>query len=308
VNFTNQFINQSLAREGARTGEFSTIDLKDASDRVSLSLVQEVFPARWVDALLASRSKETVLPGGQVVELQKFAPMGSSCCFPVEALVFWAIAAAATNMSRDIFVYGDDIICPVIFTEQIVRGLESFGLLVNADKSYYQGPFRESCGGDFYNGVEVTPIRLRKSFGKSHTARMSAIDFGNELITKFGEDSYSSLKLIEDVYGPVPRSELPIPGTFRMPRNSSTDAFFRRRWNKDLQRFEYRIPQLSIRPVMVREHGWNELLRKELSRGIPNHQVGDYRYKWYEPRNSIEPGVYVDPHSTHAKWGWAWLG
>lgn len=101
VNFTDQRINQRLALLGSVTGEIATLDMKDASDRVSCALVETLFPSNWVRALLACRSPHTRLPDGTVLEMKKFAPMGSAVCFPVEALCFWALAVGSL-ITRDV--------------------------------------------------------------------------------------------------------------------------------------------------------------------------------------------------------------
>jgi hypothetical protein len=97
VNFTHQEVNRRLAQESSATLELATLDLKDASDRVSLELVRRVFKntPELVRALEAIRTDATLLPDGRVQSLKKFAPMGSAVCFPVEAFVFWAILTAS---------------------------------------------------------------------------------------------------------------------------------------------------------------------------------------------------------------------
>lgn len=95
VNFTDQGVNQRLALQASVTGIDCTLDMKDASDRVSLALVKHLFPSNWVRALLAARSTHTLLPNGESVQMRKFAPMGSAVCFPVEALCFWAISVGS---------------------------------------------------------------------------------------------------------------------------------------------------------------------------------------------------------------------
>jgi hypothetical protein len=44
----------------------------------------------------------------------------------------------------------------------VTDALSSVGLVVNHDKSFVHGHFRESCGMDAFRGVQVTPIRFRK--------------------------------------------------------------------------------------------------------------------------------------------------
>jgi hypothetical protein len=64
--------------------------------------------------------------------------------------------------TASVSVYGDDIIVPTEMSASVMEDLESFGLRVNQNKSYNTGLFRESCGGDFYAGVCVTPVYVRK--------------------------------------------------------------------------------------------------------------------------------------------------
>jgi hypothetical protein len=312
INFTDQFINRDLARLASINDERCTIDLKDASDRVSLQLVRAVFPPVWVEALEACRSEETQYEG-RVIKLNKFAPMGSSCCFPVEALVFWACAKAAIRRryprSRDdVYVYGDDIITESYLYETVVIGLERIGLKVNLDKSYVKGPFRESCGGDYHKGYEVTPIRIREVFHNHGTGLSTCADLCNNLVHKFGyEDALPLIRIIEEEVGYVyPRTELSLPNSIRTAPRASNDTFFGRRWNKNLQRYEYRILTLSSKALAKRAPSWGELLRKELSRD--RETAGQYQHWSAKADVGLEPGSYTDVHSVRNKWTWTWLG
>jgi hypothetical protein len=59
-------------------------------------------------------------------------------------------------------VYGDDIIVPVEFTHHVVEMLETFGFRVNLSKSFWTGKFRESCGKEYYDGEDVSIVRIRQ--------------------------------------------------------------------------------------------------------------------------------------------------
>jgi len=152
VFFTDQTPNQCGALLGSRTGRYATLDLKEASDRVSCGLVRLLFPSHVSEILLESaRSTSTTLPSGKIIRLEKFAPMGSALCFPILALTIWSILTAATSdadTQESILVYGDDVIVPTAFAANAIEQLESFGLKVNRDKSCTGGLFRESCGKD----------------------------------------------------------------------------------------------------------------------------------------------------------------
>lgn len=172
VNFTDQTVNGHLALSSSLDQRFVTLDLKDASDRVGLNLVQMLFPDNWVVALEASRSTSTRLPDGREVVLNKFAPMGSANCFPVMALTLWAMAVAGITLrgegsrrtaAQSVYVYGDDIICRREDYPTVRQCLEEVGLRLSPNKCCTAGFFRESCGVDAHKGVNVTPVRISAS-------------------------------------------------------------------------------------------------------------------------------------------------
>lgn len=142
--------------------EFATIDLSDASDRISVQLVKAVLSTEWFDYLNDIRSKWTFLPDGRRVYLEKFSPQGNGFTFELETLIFYAICRSLVPSKELVSVYGDDMIVPVSHAEAIQRALELCGLVVNRKKSYHYGPFRESCGVDTFDGADVRPIYLKE--------------------------------------------------------------------------------------------------------------------------------------------------
>lgn len=170
IAFQDQSRNRELSRQGSIDRQYATIDLSAASDSVSYSLVKKVFRGTWLlRYLVALRSKRTLLPDGRLIVLKKFAPMGSALCFPVETLIFAAICEHVTRVlgvAGKYSVYGDDIIVPTIAVDNTMRILERLGFRVNRDKSFYQQDcwFRESCGGEFCDGFDVTPMRVSRKY------------------------------------------------------------------------------------------------------------------------------------------------
>jgi hypothetical protein len=227
VNFTDQQINRRLALSSSRDRSRVTLDMKEASDRVSLKLVRALFAGtEWLSALEASRSGYTRLPDGTVVELETFAPMGSAVCFPIEALTFWALAVSALVVHRrkpeftplhiaerralaSVYVYGDDIICDTKDYSIIMQQLERFGLLFNRAKCCVSGLFRESCGCDAYNGVDVTPTRLRETWCSQSRYNVvqlqSYVEFSNSMWEK-GYYGTASLvrEMVDGLFGNIP--------------------------------------------------------------------------------------------------------
>lgn len=174
VNFRDQEVNRYIALMSSSTGLMATIDLSDASDRVPLSLVKYMFEGSdllW-QTILACRSDGAEMPDGTVIRpLRKFASMGSALCFPIEAMYFYTCCVAALlkerglsctfanihMVSRDVYVYGDDISVPAREAEVVLACLQRYNCKVNAAKSFWTGRFRESCGMDAYGGYDVTP-------------------------------------------------------------------------------------------------------------------------------------------------------
>lgn len=266
VFFTDQQPNRLGALLGSQAGKYATLDLNEASDRVSVELVHLLFPDHICDYLDAARSRATVLPNGEILKLQKFAPMGSSLCFPIMALTIWAILTAAmpdTDTRESILVYGDDVIVPSAQAENAMMLLEAFGLKINRDKSCTKGLFRESCGMDAYRGIDVTPVRLRTVWQSHQSADVytSWLAYANSF---YDRRCYNVYNLIVDhlraVYGPIPDESLGISCP-SLRCNVSDIKRIPRRANHSLQKIEWKVLDVAS-PAVVRDmDGWSKLLR-----------------------------------------------
>lgn len=159
-----QHIHRQLAEMASRDGMWATIDLSNASDTVARNLVRELLPKQWYLLLSSLRSPKTRMPDGTWVHLEKFSSMGNGFTFELETLLFAAIAAAAAGLEVgvDLFVYGDDIIVPTRASANVLAALESFGFTPNRSKTFTQGSFRESCGGDYFAGFDVRSVFLKE--------------------------------------------------------------------------------------------------------------------------------------------------
>lgn len=161
----DQTRNQRMAQRGSVDGSLATIDLTAASDSVTVCLVRSLFPSDIVRQWDELRS-EFVEVNGRRHLLHLYSTMGSRLTFPIETIVFWAIAVAGTETAcrynhvrfnaDDISVYGDDIIVPSFAYDTVVEFLEACGFDVNQDKSYSSGLYRESCGEEYYAGYNVS--------------------------------------------------------------------------------------------------------------------------------------------------------
>lgn len=199
IGFTDQEPNQLMAKKGSLDGSLATLDLKEASDRVSNQLVRRLIqPYRDInidihEAVDACRSRSADVPNYGVLRLAKFASMGSALCFPFEAMVFLTIIflGIQKELSRpltkkdvasfrgQVRVYGDDIIVPTHYARTVVEELEAFGLLVNSRKSFWTGSFRESCGKEYYDGEDVSVVRVRSLFPSSTADAQESISLAS---------------------------------------------------------------------------------------------------------------------------------
>lgn len=163
IDLNDQSINRSLAQRGSLTGELATLDLASASDSVSYSLVQILLPEIWFALLVNLRCPVTVIDGVEHRN-EMFSSMGNGFTFELESLLFFALARATAYFrgSRGVIsVYGDDIICPADIAHDLEWVLKEFGFQVNPEKSFSEGPFRESCGGHYWNGFDITPFYVK---------------------------------------------------------------------------------------------------------------------------------------------------
>lgn len=151
-----------LARAGSVTGYWATIDLSSASDTIATQLVRALLPHSWFTLLDQLRSKKIQMPNGEWISVEKFSAMGNGFTFELETLIFAAICHAAADLKagHDLFVYGDDIIVPTACSTDVIMALREAGFTINEDKTFVDGAFRESCGGDFFNGTEAKTAKI----------------------------------------------------------------------------------------------------------------------------------------------------
>lgn len=158
--------NKALACRGSIDDSLATIDLSSASDRISCDLVRALFPKEWYDVFMTFRSP-AIRVNGEWVELNMMSTMGNGFTFPMMTLIIASLIYAMRRLSGgpNLFidwsstaVYGDDIIVYSHEYDDLVGILQDAGFIVNLDKSYSKGPFRESCGGDYMRGEDVTPF------------------------------------------------------------------------------------------------------------------------------------------------------
>lgn len=198
---TQPDVQRLFARVGSMSGSYATIDLSSASDSISINLARELLPSSVFDLLMEIRSPETLYRDSSGKEgwlkLDMISSMGNATTFPLQTLLFRAIAHSVykilgiTDNSRgyivdsnpgqkpkvtvvngrksrhiNVGVFGDDIVVVREAASLMLEALFAFGFTPNASKTFVEGPFRESCGSDFYYGLNVRGVYLKSLVGR----------------------------------------------------------------------------------------------------------------------------------------------
>lgn len=339
INFRNQAINRDLALRGSAGEPWVTLDMKDASDRVTLALIKLLFPEPWLTCLLASRTPATVLPSGEVHTMRKFAPMGSSLCFPVESLVFWSLSIAAimrthaltaSQASTLMYVFGDDLIVRREVYATVLQHLPLVDLKFNESKCCVAGSFRESCGCDAYKGVDVTPLRVKSTWDPSiGTSIASYAVLHNAAMDRGMFHLADCISAEMRKYIKLPYAESAEVGYVCLVDHRKTAAQrrrhnkqFPRRYNRGLQRWEIRSWAVHTRPYQASVPGWAEMQRIASLSGVSSQVADEHclapvtaelvrvpptskNYKLFLPREVIVTAYqYAFPRRATLRRGW----
>lgn len=301
LNFDDQRPNQEAARKGSIDGSLATIDLSEASDRVSVKLVSVVFrhSPLILRHLYGCRTTRAMMPDGSLFPLRKYASMGSALTFPVEAICFLMICIAAVcderkvfdrlgrpkslqvfeNIRKDILVFGDDIIVPSDCIVKVKEYLTSFGLKVNSKKTFYQGGFRESCGHDYWKGELITPTYLRRDPPQSHRDAEKFVSWVH-MANRFAKNgmlmtAHKVADYIDEMYKlPVVQETCSGLGWHFYRHGAPTSS---RRWNKDTNTFEEVVQTLTVGSKKLSDELLDEdrLLFFHLNRGDAEGYLSD---------------------------------
>jgi len=264
IDFRRQDLSGASALSASESRSHATIDLKDASDRLSCWHVEAMFRGNisLLNAMAACRTRYIYnaldRKHPKIHKLRKFATMGSALTFPIQSIVFCVIALTACCKARglderhwasfcsEVRVFGDDIIIPEWAYETMLELLEHLRFKVNESKSFANGYFRESCGVDGFRGYDVTPVKV-KTFAESDRpgSVISAVDTANLLHKKglwyTAEALRSSVDKLISRLVPVVQTGSGLWGDESFVGQKLDHL--KRRWNNDLQRTEMRVFQ-----------------------------------------------------------------
>lgn len=312
VTIHDQNPSRKLALESSKTGSHITVDLSNASDRLSCWVVERLFRSNF-SLLQAFHAVRTPVLSNDIdkkqpplIHLRKFAPMGAAVTFPVQSIVFamlsltavlvtkgWAVTSKnIRRASRLIQVYGDDIIVPASSGQVLFFLLEHLWLKISKTKTFTEGNFRESCGMDAYQGYDVTPAYILEPFDQSRPSSVSSVlEASNNFFTK------GLWKAAEYLQRTIPHrwlNMLPVVrygevGMGLRSYSGNQTSHLRRRWNADYQRYDHKVAILRTRSATRRPSEYNALFQwfsdepSPLVKWVPGHTrrvTQEVSYAW----------------------------
>lgn len=224
IDFSSQPArNSELARLGSEYGTYATMDLKQCSDYISMALIEFMFPptlVRWIDLLRTKKVRYAVNTNKIVdgvmqsethrgnLEVYSFATMGNGFCFPIQTMLLSALVLGVYDTlgirpGANWGVFGDDIVVATEAYALLAQTLQELGLVVNLDKSFSSGKFRESCGTDWFSGVNVRGVYLKRY--ASDQDLFASFNLLNMWSSRTGISLLETLKtILSFVEGPIP--------------------------------------------------------------------------------------------------------
>lgn len=173
IDLSTQENNQRLAHIGSTQRNLVTVDLKAASDSVALKVL-DILPLQWAEVFFRLRSHWWTHEFLGHSEFHKVSSMGNGGTFVLESLLFASACRAVyawlnIPWNKDtVAVYGDDLVIhkeAYTWTRTLLKHL---GFAINKDKTFIDGPVRESCGHDYYNGHRIDRFTCKKDLNKPY--------------------------------------------------------------------------------------------------------------------------------------------
>lgn len=168
INLSTQpDLHKVLAQRSSITRHLVTADLSRASDMITREHVRLCLPEHWFSFLDALRVPNVEIDG-KVVGCVTFMTMGVGYTFPLQTLYFRVLLDALMQefgIRGRCSVYGDDLIYPRRLHKYVLWAFKHLNHDINKDKTFVEHHFRESCGGDFYHGEDVRPVKPKNQDG-----------------------------------------------------------------------------------------------------------------------------------------------
>jgi hypothetical protein len=137
-------------------------------------MAEYVLPREFFLTLMKYRTPLVEIKGEGTVSLEMVSTMGNGFTFPLQTIIFACVVEACyafrglkfprcTGTCDEWGVFGDDIVCPSLVARDVITLLGFLGFTVNNDKTFVEGPFRESCGADFFLGSNIRGVYIKNT-------------------------------------------------------------------------------------------------------------------------------------------------
>lgn len=289
-------VHARLAQQASLDGKQATLDMSNASDLISYKLVELLLPKEWFDFLNTLRAPATLIEG-KWVRLEKFSSMGNGFTFELETLIFWSIACVASRerfetaaFQKTVLAYGDDLIVPTESARDVIAALEFFGMVINKAKSFVEGPFRESCGGDFFAGQAVRPHFVKENpYEPQHWIALA------NGIRRVGNQDVPGFPSLSRYHRPWLRALDNLPTAIRCCRGpeelgdtviADDPSYWSTRWRRSVRYIR------CFKPARHRRVGWEhfvpEVVLASALYGGCDEKGGEFPPRGVTPRDSVE--------------------
>lgn len=199
--------NREMARRGSIDQSLGTIDSTSASDSIyAVPLLNAGVLSQYSYELIRSIKSDMITYKDKRIKISMLGTQGCGFTFSFMTYLLCSIVEAVYDLQGipfqngvNVGVYGDDVIVSSRAYDAVITAMEMFGFVPNKSKSFNNGPFRESCGGDFYKGQNVRNFYCKRLTTKQH----HCIAFNRllEYCSHIGFLMYDSLLFLADQVG-----------------------------------------------------------------------------------------------------------
>lgn len=247
-NYQEQERNRALAMQGSLDNSLATIDLSAASDTVSWQLIQDsLYDTELLADLSRCRATRTLVPNPEFGSIQysdewdgerwvrrykldnrrtirmvpaMLSSMGNRITYPMECAVFIACIDVANHFCgvdtpvRDLPVnmygcVGDDLIVPADIAQALILVLTSVGFTVNEEKSFYGIEyFRESCGGEYYHGIDISTVYWPRQYVPMSTEGLPSLISLQHKLVNYPRANRRLVQQIRELYPKITESSI----------------------------------------------------------------------------------------------------
>lgn len=202
-----------LVISGSINELIATFDMKGGSENVYTNLGEYLLPSPLFKLCMSSRTNQVEVDGKRI-SYPNMATAGNGFCFPLETIIFLSLQMAVcdsmglkprivrSSSKKDSIrkivkngyhnlcsTFGDDVIIPTRFSSTFIEFFDKLGIVLNLDKSFYTGNFRESCGTHALEGRDINCFNSKVVPTMENTSEIKKFLNG---IRRFGYDNNHS--------------------------------------------------------------------------------------------------------------------